>query len=126
MSREQLIGPFTIDVKVHVGSDSEGTIGAVTVGLAPGQVPTAEAIYRAIGQALSALPESYALLEGDEFFNKVLVKEKTGRNGNFATPSSFDFDTAELAEKARAAYVPEPTKVEQEDEDDEDEFGDDA
>lgn len=119
---EQLIGPFTIDVKVHVAG--ENTIGAVTVGLSPGKVPTLESIQRAIGQAIAALPPEYHLLNGDDFFNKVLVKEKTGRIGNFATPSSFLYDVDALAASARAAYVPESKQDDEEDEELDDEFDD--
>jgi hypothetical protein len=117
---DKLIGPFTFDVKVHVESQDERTIGAVTIGLAPGKVPTIEDIHRAIGQALAALPDGYTLLEGKDFFNRVLVKEKTGRIGNFATPASFRYDLAELETAARGAYQPEPEEVEESDEEDED------
>jgi hypothetical protein len=120
---EQLIGAFTIDVKVHVENKAEGTIGAVTIGLAPGKVPTLEALHRAVGQTLSALPKGYELLGGEDFFNKVLVKEKTGRIGNFATPSSFLYDVEALAAAGRAAYTPEPDDADDEPEDEE-EFDD--
>jgi len=103
-----VIGPITLEAKVHIANDEDGTIGAATVGLAVGKPVTLEALHRAIGQTLAALPEGYRLLEPSEFFNKVLVKEKTGRVGNFATPGSFNYDTDAIAAAGRAAYTPEP------------------
>lgn len=113
-----VIGPITLEAKVHIANDEDGTIGAATVGLAVGQPITLEALHRAVGQTLAALPEGYRLLKPSEFFNKVLVKEKTGRAGNFATPASFNYDAAALAEAGRAAYTPEPEEPEETDEDD--------
>lgn len=103
--KKLLVGPVTFDVKVHVANDEDSVIGAVTVGLAPGKPVTHRSLLRAIGQALEALPDGYRLLSGDEFFNKVLVKEKTGRTGNFATPAGFGYDPEQLAADARAALA---------------------
>jgi hypothetical protein len=118
---EKLLGPFTVDVKVHIANDEDGTIGAATVGLAPGKVPTLEAFHRAIGQTLAAMPDGYRLLTGGEFFNQVLVKEKTGRRGNFAVPASFNYDVDALTEAGRAACPEADEPDEDGPEDDEDE-----
>lgn len=103
-----VIGPITLEAKVHFAKDDEGLIGSANVGLAPGQPATVEALHRAVGQTFAALPEGFRLLTPDEFFNKVLVKEKTGRTGNFATPASFHYDADALIKAGRAAYTPEP------------------
>lgn len=113
-----VIGPITLEAKVHVANDEDGTIGAATVGLAVGQPITLEALHRAVGQTLSALPDGYRLLSPSEFFNRVLVKEKTGRVGNFATPASFSYDAVALADAGRAAYTPELEEAGEPDEDD--------
>lgn len=103
---KQVIGPFTVDIKVHLGNEEDRTIAGVTVGLSRGSVPTEQDIHRAIGQALAAMPEGFALLSGGDFFNKVVVKEKFGRAGNFAVPSEWNYDVEALEAAARAAYVP--------------------
>lgn len=106
-----MIGPFTIDIKIHVQSEKEGTIGSVTYGLSPGRVPTREDFIRGIGAALAALPDGYSLLNGDDFFNKVLVKEKTGRVGNFAVPGDCCYDVDALHDEAWAAFQKPQPKV---------------
>ena len=103
-----VIGPITLEAKVHFAIDADGVIGAANVGLAVGAPVTLEALQRAVGQTLAALPDGARLLTPDEFFNKVLMKEKTGRVGRFATPASFQYDPEALAEAGKAAYVPEP------------------
>jgi hypothetical protein len=62
---------------------------------------------------LACLPEGYELLSGRDFFNKVLVKEKTGRIGNFALPSEFDYDLEALKEGASKFKV-EPVQYDEE------------
>lgn len=73
---DKIIGPFTFDLYVHV-QGADGSIGSVTVGLSPGNVPTLESIHKAIGQALEALPEGYSLMEPDNFVSK-LIHDRTG------------------------------------------------
>ena len=126
MSDAELIGPIVLEAKVYFTNAEGGVIGNATVGLTPGKLVTLESLHRAVGQALAAIPDDCRLLGPDEFFNKVLVKEKTGRIGHFATPSSFHYDVQALSEAARAAYTPEPeseaaAKSDDDDFDDEDE-----
>lgn len=123
MNDATLIGPIVLEAKVYFTNAEKGVIGSATVGLAPGKPVTLESLHRAVGQTLAALPDDCRLLNADEFFNEVLVKEKTGRVGHFATPSSFHYDVSALAEAGRAAYAAEPdADVENEDEfEDEDE-----
>lgn len=101
-----MIGPITLEAKVHFAIDSDNVIGSASVGLTPGQPVTLEALHHAIGQTLAALPEGSRLLTPDEFFNRVLVKEKTGHVGYFALPSDFYYDAEALATACAAAYVP--------------------
>ena len=103
-----VVGPITLEAKVHFTKPDTNVIGSATVGLGVGEPVTLEALHRAVGQTLAALPEGCRLLDPSEFFNKVLVKEKTGRTGNFATPASFHYDADALAVAGRAAYTPEP------------------
>lgn len=103
----KLIGPFTLEAKVYFTNEDGTALGHAVVGLGAGKIPDEAAIMRAIGQTLGALPEGYELLDGDRFFNEVLVKEKTVRKGNFAVPSSFQFDVAALTKKAKAEFVPD-------------------
>lgn len=107
-----MIGPITLEAKVHFAIDDDNVIGSANVGLSVGEPVTLEALHRAVGQTLEALPANARLLTPDEFFNKVLVKEKTGRVGKFAIPSSFQYDVDDLASAARAAYTPEPEPTE--------------
>lgn len=97
-----IAGPFTIDVHVHVANDAEGQIGSACVSLAAGRVPTQEDLHWAAGVALAALPEGWRLLDGAEFFNRVLVRKKFGRDGNFAAPSDFGYDVAVLTAAGHA------------------------
>lgn len=122
-----VIGPITLEAHIHFANDAEGVIGSANVGLAPGKPVTLEALHRAIGQTLAAIPDDCRLLTPDEFFNRVLVKEKTGRVGRFATPASFQYDTDALADAGRAAFTPEPREaVVREDEDLDDDDDEDA
>lgn len=98
-----MIGPITIDVKVHVGNDN-GVTGAATVGLPVGEVPTIVDLHEAIGKALAALPGDFRLLEPGEFLNRVLIKEKTGRIGNFAVPPTMIYDAEALSAASRSAF----------------------
>lgn len=72
-----------------------GHTAKVTVGLAPGRPASAEDILRAINQAAEA-GERHEMkpMAPATFFNYVLVKEKTGRVGNFATPASMEYELA--------------------------------
>ena len=122
-----LIGPITLEAKVHFVNDATGQIGNADVSLPAGKPVTVEALHRAVGQTLAALPEGFRLMDGGEFFNKVLIREKFGRDGNFATPDGFSYDSDALSEAGRAAYTPpepENNDVSAHDDfdDDEDEF----
>ena len=122
-SASGILGPIVLKGFVHF-TDGQGVFGFAEVGLSPGAVPTEERLVRAMGNTLAAIPEGCRLLNADEFFNQVLVKERTGRVGKFALPGSMDYDLDAVTERARAAYVPSPEEVADEgdiDEEDEDE-----
>ena len=91
----------------HAEDDEDAAnIAKVTFGLSPGKVPNDNDILIAIGAALKAVRESLpdvSLMSSKDFFNRVLVKEKTGRIGHFAVPSSMEYDVADLAARAIAA-----------------------
>jgi len=97
-----MIGPITFDLFVHVKGPN-GESGEVTVGLRPGEVPTLQALHKAIGQALEALPEGFELADQDHFCSK-LINEKTGRRGTYVAPASMRYDVDELARLARASH----------------------
>lgn len=99
---KSMIGPITLEAKVHFAT-SEGQIGAVTVGLPPGATVSHQRLLCAIGQALAVMPPDYRLLDGSEFLNHVLVREKTGRSGDFACPRDMEFDVQALVASARRA-----------------------
>lgn len=120
MNDETMIGPIVLEAKVYFTNAEEGVIGSATVGLAPGKPASLESLHRAVGQTLAALPDDCRLLNPDEFFNKVLVKEKTGHVGRFATPSSFHYSVDALEQAGRCAYTPEPESTADVDRDGED------
>jgi hypothetical protein len=103
MNNNRMIGPVTFEMKVHFGNGD--LIGAATCGLAPGRVPTEQDIMELIGQTLKTIPadQDFELLSASDFFNKVIVKEKVGRVGNFAVPADFEYDTKHLAELSEVA-----------------------
>lgn len=108
ISADRVIAPVTLEVRVHIVNDDTGQIGSAVVGLSPGRPVTRQALYRAIGQTLAAIPTGFRLAPPDDFFNKVLIKEKTGRVGNFATPSSFHYDVDALIVAGLAAQEQVP------------------
>lgn len=89
---EQFIGPVTFDAVVHLVSE-DGRSAKVTVGLAPGRPISREDVLRAISQAAEA-GEDHGMkpMGPSTFFNSVLVREKTGRIGNFAVPSNMHYE----------------------------------
>lgn len=99
----KFVGPITLEAKVHF-TDGE-SLGCATVGLAPAHPVTVETLYWAIGQTLKALPEGYVLLDAENFFNQVLVREKTGQAGNFAVPAPCDYDLDKVMDAAEAALA---------------------
>jgi len=108
------LGPITLNAVVHLMSP-EGHTAEVSIGLAPGRPVDAAAITRAIRQAAEAGAEHGMKPMGPAtFFNHVLVKAKTGRVGQFATPDSmqYELDTGVIE------YEPEEAD-DDEDEDDE-------
>jgi hypothetical protein len=92
-----IIGPFTMDISVHVQSEDGRKRGAVTVGLTPGVVPTLEHIHSAIRKALRSLPAGYALMTPDNFVTE-LVQEKTGSRGSWCAPKNMQYDVAALTQ----------------------------
>lgn len=102
-----MIGPFTFEIFLHVVNEEAGATGKVVLSTAPGRIPTEEDLHRLFGKALAALPEGFRLMDGEEFFNRVLVKEHTGREGNFAVPAACNFDVEALTAAALAAHKPD-------------------
>jgi hypothetical protein len=92
MSKTKFVGPVTLEAVVHLVSE-EGHTAKVTVGLAPGIPVTADDLLGAINQAARA-GEKHSMkpMAPSTFFNHVLVKETTGRVGNFATPASMEYE----------------------------------
>lgn len=89
----KVLGPVSIEAVVHLVNPETGDTGKVTYGFSVGREVTAKDIERALrGSAEAAREHGMALMAPDTFFNHVLVKEKTGRVGNSATPSEFNYD----------------------------------
>lgn len=107
----KMIGPFTIELKIHVRNDEDGATGEIAYTCPPGRLPALEGLHAAIGESIKQLPEGWRLLDSDEFFNQVLVKKKTGRGGNFAVPDSFSYDVEALAAAAGVVHVPRVRKM---------------
>lgn len=73
MSKDDICldGPFEVDVKVHITNGKQN--GVVTVGLAKGTRPTAEAVKNAVLQAASAAQQQgYRLMNRHEFITELL------------------------------------------------------
>lgn len=101
-----MIGPIELKAKVHFYVGDK--LASATVGLAPGKVPTQEDLLRAIGQALLGAQQQFGeanidLIDGETFFNCVLVPGLTGRRGKFALPKQFAYDLAATEAAALAA-----------------------
>ena len=99
----KMIGPFEVSIFVHVVEETEDgrRFGKVEVSLAKGVVPTLESIHNAIGQAIEGIPESFRLLDGDEFLQQ-LVAEKYGRRVRLAAGESWHYDVEALKVAALA------------------------
>lgn len=92
MSNEQILGPIQFEGKIHM-VHPEGHHATVTFKFAPGRPITVDGIESALRTAQQAVEEQGFILMGPStFFNHVLVKEKTGRSGNFAITKDFQFD----------------------------------
>lgn len=92
MSDTKILGPLQIEANVHF-IHPDGHSAKVNFTFAPGQPVTAEDIERALRKSANAVEDQgFVLMGPDTFFNHVVVKEKTGRAGRFATPSGFQFD----------------------------------
>lgn len=92
MSESPILGPIQIEASIHL-VHPDGHIAKVTFGFPPGKEVSADDIEEALKKSSSAVEEQgFVLMGPDTFFNNVLVKEKTGRAGRFATPNSFQFD----------------------------------
>ena len=88
-----VLGPAQIEAKVHFVHPETGNTAVATFGFPPGQPVTSEDIERALRKSSEAVAEhGYVLMGPNSFFNHVIVKEKTGRVGNFALPRSFDYE----------------------------------
>ena len=96
-------GPVQISGKIHMIRHDEKATAVVDYDFKVGQPISQDYILEAIGKAIESVPKSFRLMDGSEFFNYVVVKEMTGRVGNFAVPQSFAWDPAELEASARAA-----------------------
>ncbi len=99
----KMIGPFEVSIFVHVVAETEEgrRAGKVEVSLAKGVVPTLESIYNAIGQAIEGIPDSFRLLDGDEFLQQ-LVADKYGRRVRLAADESCRYDVDALKAAALA------------------------
>ena len=85
-------GPVQLEAKVHLVNPDTGAQAVVTYSFPPGRAPTEEEISRAIGEAaVAGEPHGMLPMGPRTFFNAVLVKEKTGRVGNFAVPREMYF-----------------------------------
>lgn len=92
-----MIGPVQLEAKIHFRIGDQ--LGCVTYSFPVGEPVTEQDLLVAIGKSLTSVREQLdqcELLDAQTFFNAVLVAEKTGRRGNFAAPSSFDYDTLKL------------------------------
>lgn len=90
--KKGLQGPVMIEAKVHLVNPDNGSTAEVTYSFPPGRAPSAEDIAKAIDAAGKAgKKHGMAPMGPSTFFNAVLVKEKTGRVGNFAVPLEFGF-----------------------------------
>lgn len=112
----KVLGPIQLEAKVHCIHPETGGSAKVRYSFSPGQPVDAAAIEKALRVAAEAVTEhGYVLMGPATFFNHVLVKEKTGRIGNFAMPADFDYD----------AFGLETAEAERPDIEDDDDFEDD-
>lgn len=85
-------GPVQLEAKVHLVNPDTGAMAVVTYLFPPGRAPTEEEISKAIVEAaVAGEPHGMLPMGPRTFFNAVLVKEKTGRVGNFAVPRGMYF-----------------------------------
>lgn len=89
---DKLLAPIQLEGAIHF-VHPEGHTAKVTFTFGPGKPVTADALQRAIETASKAVAEQgFVLMGPDTFFNHVVVKEKTGQVGRFATPVAFQFE----------------------------------
>lgn len=101
----RILGPATLSIFLHF-IDDKGQTCKVEYSAAPGRLPTEADLHKAIGASQAAVPAEFRLMDGGEFLNLVVIKEKFGKTGNFAAPDSFLYDVEALAAAARSAYEP--------------------
>lgn len=112
---DTIIGPIQLDAHISF-VNPEGAIATVKFGFAVGRPVTEEDLRRAVEVSAQRVPDDFKLMGPDTFFNHVLVKQRTGRHGNFAVPHQMrcDWPGLEMAEGPRLPVDDE------DDEDDED------
>lgn len=100
----KFIGPIQLEAKVSIACEA-GT-ATVTYSFPPGQPVSEEMLLFAMGKCLLStqqqLPDA-ELMPAFEFFNEVLIPEKTGKVGNFALPKHFEYDVQQLTAAAISA-----------------------
>lgn len=84
-------GPYETQLIVHV-TDGE-TVGALTMTLTMGNIPTQEDIDEAIQKAKEATEgQGFRLMNKMEFFNQ-MMKERLGATEQFACPGGNEWDS---------------------------------
>jgi hypothetical protein len=117
----EVLGPIQLEAKVYFVNPETGDTATATYSFPPGRPVDKEAIESAFRKSAEAVGDTgFVLMAPSTFFNHVLVREKTGRIGNFATPRDFQYDAfgLELGDANRRDWS--------EDDEDEDEDEDDA
>ena len=98
-------GPVQLEAKVHLVNPDTGAMAVVTYSFPPGRAPTEEEISNALDEAAAAgVPHDMMLMGPHTFFNAVLVKEKTGRVGNFAVPRGMYFPEGLVTAEYHPSY----------------------
>lgn len=87
----KILGPIEIELKVHM-AHPDGQQGVATYAMPVGQPVSADGLEIAVRSCLDAVGKhGFRLMGPDTFFNRVLIKDRTGRAGNFAVPLSMEY-----------------------------------
>jgi hypothetical protein len=99
-----MIAPITFEMKVYF-TNGKGETAHTMCDLQSGVYPNVEDIHRLIGESLAVVKkDGFQLMDGEEFFNQVVVRDLTGRAGSFAVAGSDLYDVAALTETSVAEY----------------------
>lgn len=83
---------MTLEANVHFVNPETGDTATATYTFPPGQPVDEAAIERACRKSAEAVSDTgFVLMAPSTFFNHVIVRQKTGRIGNFATPRDFEY-----------------------------------